>query len=115
MGSTPSIGTTHMCSLLAIACRRSIRGRVVWRSDHYFAVWQDPRNTSSIYDIYGARVMSGGVVTDPNGFAISTSPNSQTAAAVAYDNSTGGTSSALVVFQSNSVATNRVRGVIVGP
>src|SRR5439155_4218048 len=79
------------------------RDGLVWRSDHYLAVWQDGRNSGSVYDIYGARVTSGGVVTDPNGFAISTSPNSQTGAAVAYDNSTGGTSSALVVFQSNSV------------
>jgi len=40
----------------------------------YFVVWEDYRNSSSIPDVFGARVTSGGTVSDANGIAISTVP-----------------------------------------
>ena len=48
----------------------------------YFVAFQDQRNASS--DIYGARVTSAGVVTDPAGIPICNDPFSQSAPSVAF-------------------------------
>ena len=50
----------------------------------FLVVWQDARNLGSTdYDIYGARVTSGGVVSDVSGFAIGVAANAQSLPAVA--------------------------------
>ena len=54
----------------------------------YLVVWQDERNLGSTgQDIYGARVTAAGGVTDPNGFAIDTATNDQTAPVVSFNGS----------------------------
>ncbi len=50
----------------------------------FLVVWQDARNLGSTdYDIFGARVTSGGVVSDASGFAIGVAANAQSLPAVA--------------------------------
>jgi hypothetical protein len=54
----------------------------------YLVVWLDERNLGTNgQDIYGARVTTDGGVTDPDGFAINTSPNDQTTPVVAFNGS----------------------------
>ncbi|MEO0269277.1 MAG: T9SS type A sorting domain-containing protein [candidate division WOR-3 bacterium] len=50
---------------------------------NYFVVWVDTRNGS--YDIYGARVNTGGTVLDPNGIAISTATGAKLYPSVTFD------------------------------
>ncbi len=56
---------------------------VAFDGANYFVVWQDYRSGS--YDIYGARVNTGGTVLDPNGIAISTATGNQSVPSVAFD------------------------------
>lgn len=61
----------------------------------FLVVWQDARNLgSTAYDIYGARVTSGGAVSDASGFAIGVAANAQSQPAVA-----GNGANLLVVWQ----------------
>ncbi len=53
---------------------------------NYLLVWHDDRDGDYYYDVYGARVTQGGVVLEPNGFAISIANNSQGYAQVGFDN-----------------------------
>jgi hypothetical protein len=54
----------------------------------YLVVWQDSRNLgTSGEDIFGARVSTGGVVTDANGFPISTAPGDESTPALAFNGS----------------------------
>jgi hypothetical protein len=50
-----------------------------------FVVWQDGRNLTTGPDIYGARVTSGGVVSDPSGIPITTVAGAQAGPAVAFN------------------------------
>jgi hypothetical protein len=53
-------------------------------ANNYFVVWQDSRFfTTQKFDVYGARVDASGTVLDPGGFQITTSPDRETAPAVA--------------------------------
>ena len=54
-------------------------------SNGYLVVWEDSRNGN--YDIYGARVTTAGVVSDPNGLPISTANNDEYSPAVAASGS----------------------------
>ena len=53
---------------------------------NFFVVWEDRRNSDTMWDIFGARVSPGGEVLDPGGIPISTYPeNYQHDPAVAWD------------------------------
>ena len=66
---------------------------VAANSTGYLVVWQDKRRGSS-YDIFGARVTTGGAINDPAGLAISTAAGDQINPAVS-----GNGSDFLVVWQ----------------
>ncbi len=52
----------------------------------YFVVWQDARDsTSNQYDIYGARINTGGILIDTNGIAVSVDTSIQLTPSVAFD------------------------------
>jgi hypothetical protein len=52
-------------------------------STNFLVVWKEERNGNA--DIYGARVNPAGGILDPEGFAISTSSDTQSRPAVAFD------------------------------
>ena len=53
---------------------------------NYLVVWHDSRNNAtSGYDIYGARVTTGGVVLDPGGFVICDAPMHQEHQSIGFD------------------------------
>jgi len=52
---------------------------------NYFVVWDDQRDGT--YNVYGARVSTGGSVLDASGIAISTAANNQRVPAVAFGGS----------------------------
>ena len=53
-------------------------------ASNFLVVWQDARNLGGTdYDIYGARVTSGGAVSDTSGFAIGVAAHAQSLPAVA--------------------------------
>jgi hypothetical protein len=55
----------------------------------YLAVWQDARNLANEgLDIFGARISSGGLVTESNGLPIATAAGNQVSPAVAFAGST---------------------------
>ncbi len=58
---------------------------VAFDDTNYFVVWQDGRNDTSYYNIYGARVTTAGTVLDTTGIAISTAMNGQCTPSVAFD------------------------------
>ena len=58
---------------------------VAFDGTNYFVVWQDGRNDSSYYDIYGARVTPTGVVLDSTGIHISTEASVRGLPSVAFD------------------------------
>lgn len=43
---------------------------IAWNGTYFLAVWSDTRNSSSSWDIYGARLTSTGALVDPGGFSI---------------------------------------------
>lgn len=53
--------------------------------DTFLVVWEDNRNTSSDWDIYGTRVTSAGTVLDPDGIPISTAARRQQDPEVAFN------------------------------
>jgi hypothetical protein len=55
---------------------------VAYNGTNYLAAWEDARNGTSNYDIYGARVDPGGVVLDPGGLGICTQGSHQAGAFV---------------------------------
>lgn len=64
--------------------RNKLDPAVAFNGTVYLAVWLDQRDaTTTGGDIYGARVANNGVVLDPDGFPISTAPDSQFQVAVA--------------------------------
>jgi MYXO-CTERM domain-containing protein len=81
-GAAP--GTPQALSTAPIAQKAP---RVVYDGIEYFAVWEDARGSSNIYtqtwDIYAARISTGGVLVDASGIAISTAAGNQTTPAVA--------------------------------
>jgi hypothetical protein len=55
----------------------------------YLVAWQDGRNgDGTTFDVYGARVTSGGSVLDAAGIPISTAPDSQLTPAVGFGGTT---------------------------
>ncbi len=79
----------------------------------YLVVWSDSRVSASNADIYGARVTSTGVLIDPGGLAISTSPLAQVAPSVAFDGV-----NYLVVWQdkrNNAITKEDIYGARVAP
>ncbi len=57
---------------------------VISYSGQWLAVWRDNRN-GNYTDIYGSRISASGTVNDPSGILISTSVQSQSMPAVAFD------------------------------
>jgi hypothetical protein len=51
---------------------------------NFLVVWHDSRNSGTGWDVYGARVTTGGIVLDPGGFVISDDPMHQEHTHVAY-------------------------------
>src|SRR5207247_6743701 len=49
----------------------------------FLVVWSDGRTSNTNKDIYATIISSSGIVTDTNGFAVSTNANTQTLADVA--------------------------------
>lgn len=58
---------------------------VAWSGTTYLVVWTDSRNTSTLSDVYAARVTAAGALPDPSGIAVSTEAQIQGAPAVASD------------------------------
>jgi hypothetical protein len=58
---------------------------VTFDGTDYMVVWEDGRNGTSSYDIYGARLNVGGSLIDPEGIAISTAAGGQWNPAIAFD------------------------------
>jgi large repetitive protein len=58
---------------------------VAFDGTNYLVVWEDSRSDQFGHDIYGARVTPAGVVLDPGGIAISTTPEYQQVPSVAFD------------------------------
>ena len=83
--------------------------RVATDGTDFFVVWHDYRNQSTTgYDIYGARISAAGVVQDKSGIPISSATGTQSSATVAY-----GGSSYFVVWTDDRNATN-IRSDIYG-
>src|SRR5262249_19667147 len=57
---------------------------VAFDGTNYLVVWQDFRSLAT-YDIYGARVSTGGQLLDPFGIDISLAANDQVSPAIAFD------------------------------
>src|SRR5262249_20792251 len=60
--------------------------RAAFDGTNYLVVWQDSRGC--VYNcsyVYGARVSASGVLLDPTGIAIATSPGAETVPVVAFD------------------------------
>src|SRR6266542_388529 len=73
----------------------------------FLVIWSDGRTSNTNKDIYASFVSSAGIVTDTNGFVVSSDANTQTLPAAASDGN-----QYLAVHQSNygSGSTNRIRG-----
>jgi hypothetical protein len=68
---------------IAVAPSYQEYSNVYWGGTNYLIVWADARR--DFWNVYGARVSSGGVVLDPSGIAIPTAANRQECPAVAFD------------------------------
>jgi len=62
--------------------------RAAWTGREWLVVWQDLRNGKD-YDLYAARVSSGGKVLDPSGVAVCAEPGDQVFPAVDSDGKGG--------------------------
>jgi hypothetical protein len=71
---------------IAIATAANYKGDAVVAFDgaSFLVVWEDYRNGND-FDVYGARVTSGGTVLDPSGFIVSQEPYDQWAPALGFD------------------------------
>ena len=58
---------------------------VAFGGGQYLVVWQDLRNSSTVIDVYGARVSAAGKVLDATGIPISSGAGERSAPAVAFD------------------------------
>jgi hypothetical protein len=81
---------------------------VAFDGTNYLVVWQDNRNGD--YDIYGCRITPSGVILDPDGILISTTPNSHQVPAVSFDGT-----NYLVVWSENSGVDFDIYGAFVSP
>lgn len=70
---------------ISLAPRYQENPDIVATDSNFFIIWQDWRNHSAGYDIYGARISFEGTLLDTNGIPISTSNNSQIHPAIAFD------------------------------
>jgi hypothetical protein len=75
---------------------------VAFGRTHYLVVWQSTTDYGRTYDLHGARVSASGVVLDPDGFLISSAPESQAGAAIAFDGT-----NFLVVWEDRGFGTGR--------
>jgi hypothetical protein len=84
---------------------------VVFGGADYLVVWHDSRVAPEIYDIYGARVDTGGTVLDASGIAISTGYTEPWYPKVSFD----GTNYIVVWDDRRNGSTNDVYGARVTP
>jgi hypothetical protein len=69
---------------ISTAVRDQSQSAIAFDGTNYLVVWEDARGGSD-WDIYGARVSTGGTVLDPGGIAISTAARDQQDPAVVFD------------------------------
>jgi hypothetical protein len=81
--------------------------RVTSNGTDYFAAWSEYRGGTQGYDIYGARVTSGGVVLDTSGIAVTTATEDQYEPGVASD----GTNYLVAWTDTRSGSNNDIYGV----
>jgi hypothetical protein len=69
---------------ISAAAEDQFEAALAFDGTNYCVVWEDGRD-DTLFDIYGARVTSEGLVLDPAGIPISTDTNAQLTPAVAFD------------------------------
>lgn len=104
LGNVLDSATLHVCTVT----ENQGRPDLTWGEENFFAVWEDFRNLN--FDIYGARIDSGGTVVDASGLPIQVDPaTDQRRPAIAFD---GG--NYLVVWQEmldSTEANYRIEGL----
>ncbi|HTW92002.1 MAG TPA: hypothetical protein VMH22_09870 [bacterium] len=73
--------------VISQAINRQRSPALAFDGSNYLAVWQDDRDTGTLFDIFGARVSPGGTVLDPSGIAITQAPGNQASPHLAYSGS----------------------------
>ncbi|NIM96985.1 MAG: hypothetical protein GTO24_02530 [candidate division Zixibacteria bacterium] len=80
LGNVLDSATLHLCTVP----ENQGRPDLIWGEENFFAVWEDFRNLN--FDIYGARIDSGGMVVDASGLPIQVDPaTDQRRPAIAFD------------------------------
>ncbi|NWG28523.1 MAG: hypothetical protein HXY48_08315 [Ignavibacteriaceae bacterium] len=80
-GLVLDMGGIPICTFAEIQSKPSVE----YDGTNYLVIWQDYRNGTNNYDIYGARVTPDGNVLDPDGFAITNAGNNQQEASLGFD------------------------------